>query len=154
MNALRSHLYEFGHVAPEGIGYVPRLAKVVDDPGTDIPELARDICRMLLEQNTHLTDRINALKARIAGLSNEAESRASCRPCRVWARSASGCLRELSTSATFSSNRRSARHAEHGAPFKPVRVPAQRQLFRCRRFCAATPGAMARNAGRTTDPIG
>ena len=24
VNALRSHLYEFGHVAPEGIGYVPR----------------------------------------------------------------------------------------------------------------------------------
>jgi transposase len=23
VNALRSHLYEFGHVAPEGIGYVP-----------------------------------------------------------------------------------------------------------------------------------
>jgi transposase len=25
VNALRSHLYEFGHTAPEGIGYVPRL---------------------------------------------------------------------------------------------------------------------------------
>jgi len=32
VNALRSHLYEFGHVAPVGIGYLPRLAKVVDDP--------------------------------------------------------------------------------------------------------------------------
>ncbi len=50
VNALRSHLYEFGHVAPEGIGYLPRLAKVVDDPDTDVPELARDICRMLIEQ--------------------------------------------------------------------------------------------------------
>ncbi len=28
VNALRSHLYEFGHVAPEGIGYQPCLAKV------------------------------------------------------------------------------------------------------------------------------
>ncbi len=73
VNALRSHLYEFGHVAPEGIGYLPRLAKVVDDPDTDVPELARDICRMLLEQIAHLTDRINALKARIAAMSNEAE---------------------------------------------------------------------------------
>ncbi|SPJ24809.1 hypothetical protein PAA8504_02648 [Palleronia abyssalis] len=73
VNALRSHLYEFGHVAPEGIGYVPRLAKVVDDPDTGIPELVRDICRMLLAQIAHLTDRINALKARIAALSNEAE---------------------------------------------------------------------------------
>ena len=73
VNALRSHLYEFGHVAPEGIGYLPRLAKVVDEPNTGIPELARDICRMLLEQIAHLTDRMNALKARIAAMSNEAE---------------------------------------------------------------------------------
>ena len=47
VNALRSHLYEFGHVAPEGIGYVPRLERVLEDPDTDIPDLARDICRML-----------------------------------------------------------------------------------------------------------
>jgi hypothetical protein len=73
VNALRSHLYEFGHVAPEGIGYLPRLAKVVDDPDTDVPELARDICRVLLAQIALLTDRINALKARIAALSNEAD---------------------------------------------------------------------------------
>ena len=73
VNALRSHLYEFGHVAPEGIGYVPRLERVVGDPDADLPDLARDICRMLLEQITHLTDRIKALKARIAAMSNEAE---------------------------------------------------------------------------------
>jgi transposase len=73
VNALRSHLYEFGHVAPEGIGYVPRLERVIEDPDADIPDLARDICRMLLEQIAHLTDRINALKARISAMSNEAE---------------------------------------------------------------------------------
>ena len=78
VNALRSHLYEFGHVAPVGIGYVPRLARVVAGPEADIPEadipvLARDICRMLLEQIAQLTDRINALKARIAAMSQEAD---------------------------------------------------------------------------------
>ena len=73
VNALRSHLYEFGHVAPEGIGYVPRLERVVDDPASDIPDLARDICRMLLEQIAYLTDRIKALKVKIAALSNEAD---------------------------------------------------------------------------------
>ncbi len=73
VNALRSHLYEFGHVAPEGIGFVPRLARVIEDPDADMPELARDICRMLIEQIAHLTDRINALKARIATMSNEAD---------------------------------------------------------------------------------
>lgn len=73
VNALRSHLYEFGHVAPVGIGYLPRLTRVIEDPDADIPDLARDICRMLVEQIAHLTDRINALKARIAAMSNEAE---------------------------------------------------------------------------------
>ncbi|MCB8836118.1 IS110 family transposase [Aurantimonas sp. VKM B-3413] len=73
VNALRSHLYEFGHTAPEGIGYVPRLERVVEDPQADLPDLAREICRMLLEQIAHLTERINALKARIAAMSNEVE---------------------------------------------------------------------------------
>ena len=73
VNALRSHLYEFGHVAPEGIGYVPRLERVLEDPDADIPDLARDVCRMLLEHINHLTDRIKALKAKIAAMSNEAD---------------------------------------------------------------------------------
>ncbi len=73
VNALRSHLYEFGYIAPVGIGYVPRLARVVEDPDAGIPALARDICRMLLEQIAQLTDRVNALKAKIAVMSNEAE---------------------------------------------------------------------------------
>ncbi len=57
VNALRSHLYEFGHVACVGIGHVPRLERVIADPDADMPELARDICRMLLEQIAHLTGR-------------------------------------------------------------------------------------------------
>ncbi len=73
VNALRSHLYEFGNIAPMGIGHVPRLARVVADPDAGIPDLARDICRMLLEQIAQLADRITALKARIAAMSNEAE---------------------------------------------------------------------------------
>ena len=73
VNALRSHLYEFGYIAPVGIGYIPRLEGVVADPDAGIPDLARDICRMLLEQIAQLTDRINTLKARIAAMSNEAE---------------------------------------------------------------------------------
>ena len=73
VNALRSHLYEFGYIAPMGIGYVPRLERVVEDPDARIPDLAREICRMLLEQIAQLTDRIKALKARIAAISNEVE---------------------------------------------------------------------------------
>jgi transposase len=73
VNALRSHLYEFGHTAPEGIGYVPRLKRVVEDPRASLPDLARDICRMLLDQIAHLAERINTLKAKIAAMSNEVE---------------------------------------------------------------------------------
>ncbi|SFA45306.1 Transposase IS116/IS110/IS902 family protein [Paracoccus halophilus] len=72
-NTLRLHLYEFGHVAPEGIGYLPRRAKVVDDPDIEVPELARDICRMLLDQIAQFTARIDALKARFAAMSQDAE---------------------------------------------------------------------------------
>jgi len=72
INALRAHLYEFGHVAPVGIGYLPRLAEVVDDPKSDLPELARDICRLAVEQIGHMTARIDALKAKIATMSKEA----------------------------------------------------------------------------------
>lgn len=63
INALRAHLYEFGHVAPEGVGYIPRLAKVVDDPGSGLPDPARDICRMVLEQIELLTSRLAAVSA-------------------------------------------------------------------------------------------
>lgn len=35
INALRSHLYEFGFIAPEGIGYLPRLSAILEDPNSD-----------------------------------------------------------------------------------------------------------------------
>ena len=72
INALRGHLYEFGHVAPVGIGYLPRLAEVIDDPKSDLPGLARDICRLALEQIAYVTARIDALKGTIATMSKEA----------------------------------------------------------------------------------
>ncbi|MFN3973099.1 MAG: hypothetical protein ACK4L4_17325 [Gemmobacter sp.] len=63
VNALRSHLYEFGFIAPEGIGYLPRLGAVLEDPNSDLPPLAREICRELLDQIMHLTARIPGLMA-------------------------------------------------------------------------------------------
>jgi transposase len=74
INALRSHLYEFGYVAPQGIGHLPRLEDVIEDPNTDLPQLARDICRELLGQIAQLTNRINALKKTINTMSKEAET--------------------------------------------------------------------------------
>jgi transposase len=72
INALRVYLYEFGHVAPEGIGYLPRLAQFVEDPGSDLPDLVRDICRMAVEQVELLTARLTAVTAKIAAASKAA----------------------------------------------------------------------------------
>ena len=72
INALRSHLYEFGYIAPEGIGYTPRLAEIVEDPASNLPDLVRGICRMVLEQVELLTARLTALTAKIASLAKEA----------------------------------------------------------------------------------
>ena len=74
VNALRSHLYEFGFVAPEGIGYLSRLAAVLEDESADLPPLAREICRELLDQIVHLTGRINAMKKRIDAIAREGET--------------------------------------------------------------------------------
>ena len=74
INALRSHLYEFGYIAPEGIGYLPRLGAVIEDPSSDLPPLAREICRELLEQIANLSGRINAMKKRIDAIAREGET--------------------------------------------------------------------------------
>ncbi|MBA3449400.1 MAG: transposase, partial [Pseudaminobacter sp.] len=52
--------------------YVPRLAKVVEDPGSGLPDLARDICRMVLEQIDLLTARLAAVSAKLAAASRAA----------------------------------------------------------------------------------
>ena len=69
INALGAHLSEFGDVAPEGVGYIMRLTKVVDDPGSGLPDLARDICRMVLEQIDQLLSRLTAFSAKLAAAS-------------------------------------------------------------------------------------
>jgi len=74
VNALRSHVYEFGFVALEGIGYLPRLGAVFEDSNSDLPLLAREICRELLDQIVHLTGRINAMKKRIDAIAGEGET--------------------------------------------------------------------------------
>lgn len=74
VNALRSHLYEFGFTAPEGIGSLPRLGAVLEDPRSHLPPLARNICRELLEQIADLSGRINAMKKRLDAIAREGET--------------------------------------------------------------------------------
>jgi transposase len=65
VNALRAHLYEFGYVAPQGIGHLSRLEGVIEDEDAELPDLVRNICRDLLDQIGQLTARIDVLKKRI-----------------------------------------------------------------------------------------
>ena len=50
VNALRSVLYEYGHVFPKGIAHLRRIEAVLTDPASDLPALVRDECHDLLEQ--------------------------------------------------------------------------------------------------------
>ncbi len=70
VNSLRSHLQEFGYVAPQGIGHLSRLEDFVEDPRTDLPVLARRFCRELLDHIAQLTVRIDALKKTIGEVAN------------------------------------------------------------------------------------
>ncbi|MUT24786.1 IS110 family transposase [Mesorhizobium japonicum] len=73
VNALRAHLYEFGYVAPQGIGHLRRLAEIIQDQNAKLPDLVREICDDLLDRIAHLTGRIEALKKTINALSKEAQ---------------------------------------------------------------------------------
>ncbi|WP_165848520.1 hypothetical protein [Mesorhizobium delmotii] len=50
-----AHLYEFGYVAPQGIGHLRRPAEIVEDESAELPALVRDICRDILDQIDQLT---------------------------------------------------------------------------------------------------
>lgn len=67
VNALRSHLAEFGIVAANGAAHISRLADLVAD--ATIPDAARTILAMLVEQ-------LHATQKKIAKLDREIASRA------------------------------------------------------------------------------
>ena len=48
INALRGHLVELGEVVPQGAANAPRLIALIEDLGTTLPEMARDILRGLV----------------------------------------------------------------------------------------------------------
>lgn len=74
VNALRSHLYEFGYIAPQGIWHLKRLEEIIADEQTDLPDVVRGICRGLLEQIGQLEVRVDDLKKQIDTLSGQAET--------------------------------------------------------------------------------
>jgi transposase len=62
INALRGHLAEFGIIAPSGHARIDRLIAAVGDEATVIPDLARELARMMLAQIKEQTARIDALE--------------------------------------------------------------------------------------------
>ncbi len=67
-NALRSHMAELGWVAPKGLAHMARLAELVEDPASELPEDARPVLRLL--------DMLAGLAAQIAVLDREIARRA------------------------------------------------------------------------------
>ena len=62
INALRGHLAEFGVVAPQGLRHVAQLVAAVRDEGAGrVPEPARQVLLMLVEQLEALAERLAAL---------------------------------------------------------------------------------------------
>ncbi|GGD77084.1 IS110 family transposase [Croceicoccus mobilis] len=74
VNALRACLYEYGHLVPQGIHQITRIAEILNAPNNDLPDLMREECRDLLEQIAEQTLRINARTAKIKVLAAEADT--------------------------------------------------------------------------------
>jgi transposase len=74
VNALRSHLYEYGHTVPKGIGQIKRIEVILDEPNSDLPGLVREECHDLLEQIAEKTVRINIKTERIKSLAAETDT--------------------------------------------------------------------------------
>lgn len=66
VNALRAHMSEFGIIAPQGVRKVAGLIAVVRDPmDTRVPEVGRQVLRVIADQIEQLTRRIEAIEAQI-----------------------------------------------------------------------------------------
>ena len=73
VNMLRAFLYELGYVVPQGINNMPRIAAIITEPNSDLPEIAQIECRDLLEQIEAMTVRIATSDRRIKDLARQAD---------------------------------------------------------------------------------
>src|SRR5688572_4075776 len=58
INALRGHLAEFGVITAKGPAHVDRLIAALDDPASELPEAARAVLRVLVEELGALDRRV------------------------------------------------------------------------------------------------
>jgi len=74
VNAVRAALYEYGHVVPQGINQLCRIADILDELNSDLPVLMREECRDLLAQIAEKTERINIRTKKIKALAAETDA--------------------------------------------------------------------------------
>src|ERR1700730_2675305 len=66
VNALRAHMAEFGIIAPQGLRQVKHLLTAIGDDRTKLPEAARWILRLIVEQLNGTMARIREVEAGLA----------------------------------------------------------------------------------------
>src|ERR671933_2958990 len=71
INALRGHLAEFGVIAAKGPVHVSTLIAALEDPASDLPQAARGILAVLVEELRSLDERIAVLDREIARQAKE-----------------------------------------------------------------------------------
>ena len=76
VNAVRSALYEYGFVIPQGIANVRRVEEILDERNHELPDLVREECRDMLLQIAEKSDliaRINKFIKQLAAQTNVAQ---------------------------------------------------------------------------------
>lgn len=73
VNALRSVLYEFGHVFPTGLAHLKRIEALLDEENSDLPVLVREECQDIIEQIAEKTVRIHAKTRKAQSLAKETD---------------------------------------------------------------------------------
>jgi len=73
VNALRSTLYEYGHVFPVGIVHLKKIVDLLEDPNCDLPALVMTECQDLLSQIAEKTERIKAKDKLIKELAKQSD---------------------------------------------------------------------------------
>ena len=73
VNALRSVLYEYGHVFPTGLAHLKRIEALLDEENSDLPVLVREECQDLHKQIAEKTVRIDAKTRKAQSLAKETD---------------------------------------------------------------------------------
>jgi len=74
INAIRSYLFEFGHVIPKGPRNLRRVADLIADEAASLPDEVREICRDLLDEIGRKTRRIDDALKQINAKSRQQET--------------------------------------------------------------------------------